>query len=101
MEITIFFVKLVVICQFGTLPKYTISIFQPKLIQKKTSEGLPFPIIASGTLVGFLWLLYGFCLHNKTIIYQNILALVLSAPQIYVCLAYPSTPVAVKKQKKN
>lgn len=81
----------------------------PELIRKKSSEGLPFPIIASGTFVGFMWLLYGFCINNSTIVIQNVIALLLSIPQIVLCLLYPSSPsdaadtktTKAKKAKKS
>lgn len=70
------------------------------VIRNKSTEGLPFPIILSGTVISFMWLLYGFCLNNGTIVFQNGVMLALSAVQLSLFVIYPSTPVA-KKSKSS
>lgn len=37
-------------------------------MRKKSTEGLPFPIIFSGTLCGLSWLTYGIVLNNDFMI---------------------------------
>ncbi|GBP43813.1 Sugar transporter SWEET1 [Eumeta japonica] len=38
------------------------------IIKNKSTEGLPFPMIFSGTIVTFMWLLYGVVLKNQFIV---------------------------------
>lgn len=39
-------------------------ILQNNIIKNKDASMLPFPMIASGTFVGFLWLIYGLLIDN-------------------------------------
>jgi uncharacterized protein with PQ loop repeat len=41
--------------------------FQGDVIRTKSTETLPFPLILSGTIVTFLWLLYGVIIENPFI----------------------------------
>lgn len=40
----------------------------PEIIRRKSTEGLPFPMILSGTIVGLSWLLYGVILNNVFVV---------------------------------
>jgi len=76
------------------------------VIRNKSTEGLPFPIILSGTVVSFMWLLYGFCLQNAVIVWQNVVMFSLSAIQLSLFVIYPSKPKSQsqktsKKTKKT
>ncbi|GAB0087106.1 Sugar transporter SWEET [Sergentomyia squamirostris] len=66
------------------------------IIRNKSVEGLPFPIILSGTVVSFLWLLHGFIINNTMLVLQNVFFFVLSAIQLSLFAIYPSTPPAKK-----
>ncbi|KAI5646142.1 sugar efflux transporter for intercellular exchange domain-containing protein [Phthorimaea operculella] len=46
------------------------------IIKNKSTEGLPFPIIFSGTIVTFMWLLYGIILKNNFLIQWTVAAAV-------------------------
>ncbi|KAJ6636495.1 Sugar transporter SWEET1 [Pseudolycoriella hygida] len=70
------------------------------VIRKKSTEGLPFPIIFSGTVVSFMWFLYGLCLNNSIIVYQNVVLLIMSAIQLSLFVIYPSTPKAKTAKSK-
>jgi solute carrier family 50 protein (sugar transporter) len=73
-----------------------------EVIRNKSTEGLPFPIMFMGFLVGLAWLLYGIILNNSFVILQNLVAVLLSAFQLSFFLIYPSKKVvADKKKKKN
>ncbi|XP_062554529.1 sugar transporter SWEET1-like [Armigeres subalbatus] len=70
----------------------------PEIIRKKSTEGLPFPMILSGTVVGSLWLLYGIILNNVFMILQNLVAVSLSGVQLALFVIYPSKDSQKKKQ---
>ncbi|CAK1582317.1 unnamed protein product [Parnassius mnemosyne] len=70
-----------------------------EIIKNKSTEGLPFPIIFSGSIVTFMWLLYGIILKNKFLIMQNLVALVLCAIQLSLFVIYPSKPVGKARAK--
>ncbi|XP_021207329.1 sugar transporter SWEET1 [Bombyx mori] len=70
-----------------------------EIIQNKSTEGMPFPIILSGTVVTFMWLLYGIILRNKFLVVQNVVALVLCASQLSLFVIYPSKPKGKDKSK--
>ncbi|CAH2086886.1 unnamed protein product [Euphydryas editha] len=69
------------------------------IIRNKSTEGMPFPIIFSGTIVTFMWLLYGIILKNKFLILQNIVAFILCAFQLGLFVVYPSKPKEKSKAK--
>lgn len=73
----------------------------PTIIKRKSTEGLPFPIIFMGTLVSFGWLTYGITLNNDFMIIQNLVCTAMSVVQLSLFAIYPSTPVAVKDTKKK
>lgn len=41
-----------------------VLILQNNIIKNKDASMLPFPMIASGAVVGFLWLIYGLLIDN-------------------------------------
>uniref|UniRef100_U5ESW2 Sugar transporter SWEET n=1 Tax=Corethrella appendiculata TaxID=1370023 RepID=U5ESW2_9DIPT len=69
--------------------------------RKKSTEGLPFAMILSGTGVSFSWLLYGFSIASEVVVIQNLIAFILSAIQLSLFVIYPSTPSAIKTAKKS
>lgn len=71
------------------------------IIKKKSTEGMPFPIILSGTLVTFLWLLYGIILRNSFLLFQNVVGLVLCVIQLSLFAIYPSKPAEGKATGKT
>lgn len=70
-----------------------------EIIQNKSTEGMPFPIILSGTVVTFMWLLYGIILRNKFLVVQNVVALLLCGSQLSLFVIYPSKPKGKDKSK--
>lgn len=62
------------------------------ILKKKSTEGLPFPIIFAGTLVSLSWLLYGIVLRNDFIVVQNVIALALGLVQLALFAIFPSKP---------
>ncbi|XP_053696210.1 sugar transporter SWEET1-like [Sabethes cyaneus] len=70
----------------------------PEIMRKKSTEGLPFAMILSGTVVGSMWLLYGIILNNTFVILQNLTALALSAVQLALFVIYPSKDSKKKAQ---
>ncbi|XP_011306280.1 sugar transporter SWEET1 [Fopius arisanus] len=70
-----------------------------EVIRTKSTEILPFPLIAMGTLVSSQWLLYGIILDNSFIIIQNVVGLGLYIIQLSLFAIFPSKPEA-KLEKK-
>ncbi|XP_058825281.1 sugar transporter SWEET1-like [Topomyia yanbarensis] len=70
----------------------------PEIMRKKSTEGLPFAMILSGTVVGSMWLLYGIILNNTFVVLQNLAGVVLSAIQLALFVIYPSKDSKEKKQ---
>ncbi|XP_055852739.1 uncharacterized protein LOC129916667 [Episyrphus balteatus] len=68
----------------------------PEIIRTKSSANLPFPMILTGTTMGVLWFLHAVSIKNKTLIYQHGFMLLLSSPQLLLCLIYSRTPPKVK-----
>lgn len=60
------------------------------VIKTKNTEILPFPLIFMGTLVSFLWLLYGLIIDNVFVIFQNAVGLTLSIVQLSLFVIFPS-----------
>uniref|UniRef100_A0A6B2EGU6 Sugar transporter SWEET n=1 Tax=Phlebotomus kandelakii TaxID=1109342 RepID=A0A6B2EGU6_9DIPT len=71
------------------------------IVRNKSVEGLPFPIIFSGTIVSFLWLLHGLILNNTIVVCQNLFFFVLSAFQLSLFAIYPSTPAPTQAKKSQ
>ncbi|KAK9293942.1 hypothetical protein QLX08_011278 [Tetragonisca angustula] len=61
-----------------------------EIIKTKNTDILPFPLIFMGTIVSFLWLLYGLAIDNTFIIFQNVVGFVLSVLQLSLFVIYPS-----------
>ncbi|XP_063227910.1 sugar transporter SWEET1-like [Bacillus rossius redtenbacheri] len=68
-----------------------------EVIKTKSTAMLPFPLILSGTVVTFLWLLYGIIIQNTFIQVQNVVGLLLSSAQLMLFAIYPRRPVSIKK----
>lgn len=60
-------------------------------------EGLPFPIIVTGTAISFLWLLYGLANRENFVIIQNGVVFLMSIIQLALFAIYPSTTPKIKK----
>ncbi|SPP89760.1 sugar transporter SWEET1 isoform X1 [Drosophila guanche] len=73
----------------------------PKIIEKKSTEGMPFPIILSGNLVATSWMLYAISIKNTVMVLQNLLLLVLGGIQLSMFAIYPNKPTAKKLAAKN
>ncbi|XP_046468640.1 sugar transporter SWEET1 [Neodiprion pinetum] len=75
------------------------------IIKSKSTEGMPFPLIFSGTLVTSQWLLYGFIIDNGFLIFQNAVAFTLLSAQLSLFVIYPSKSTkeseSVPEKKKN
>ncbi|CAG9095559.1 unnamed protein product [Plutella xylostella] len=71
------------------------------IIKNKSTEGMPFPIILSGTVVTFMWLLYGVILNNTFIVVQNIVAFALCSFQLALFAIYPAKPKRGKPKPKK
>lgn len=71
----------------------------PQIIEKKSTEGMPFPIILAGNIVAASWMLYGLSIRNNVVVFQNLLLLALGMPQLVLFAIYPNTP-AKKPTKK-
>ncbi|KAL1463486.1 hypothetical protein WDU94_015234 [Cyamophila willieti] len=67
-----------------------------EIVRKQDASNLPFPMILSGTIVTFLWFLYGFIIQNLFIQFQNIAAFALCFTQLTLCILYPGS-----KKKKD
>ncbi|XP_011500837.1 PREDICTED: sugar transporter SWEET1 [Ceratosolen solmsi marchali] len=70
------------------------------IIQTKSTEILPFPLIFMGTLVSFQWLIYGFILNDNFVMFQNGVSFTLSLIQLSLFAIYPSTPIDNKEKSK-
>lgn len=44
----------------------------PKIIEKKSTEGMPFPIILSGNLVAVSWMLYAISIKNTVMVVSKV-----------------------------
>jgi len=71
------------------------------VIRTKSTKTLPFPLILSGTVVTFLWLLYGIIIKNPFIQFQNVVGFLLSAIQLSLFAIYPSKGEKENKKKKK
>lgn len=57
---------LLTVCLFGLIASPYLSLGE--IIRTKSTVGLPFPMIFSGTIVSALWLLYGIILNNGVMV---------------------------------
>ncbi|XP_030571025.1 sugar transporter SWEET1 [Drosophila novamexicana] len=77
----------------------------PNIIKKKSTEGMPFPIIFAGQLVATAWTLYALSIRNHVMVYQNLFLWILGSIQLAMFVLYPSTPAkkpnakSAKKEK--
>lgn len=70
-----------------------------EILKNKSTEGLPFPIILSGSFVSLAWLLYGVILRSNFLVAQNVIALALGLVQLSLFVIFPSKPT--KKKAKS
>lgn len=68
------------------------------IIKNKSTAGLPFPIIVTGSLVSLSWLVYGIVIRSNFLMVQNALALFLCSIQLALFAIYPNTHVKGKKK---
>ncbi|GFT20183.1 sugar transporter SWEET1 [Nephila pilipes] len=68
-----------------------------QILQTKSSESLPFPIIFSTFVVTTLWFIYGMLVEDSFIQIPNIIGAILSGFQLSLIVLYPSTK-AIKKE---
>jgi len=71
------------------------------IIAKQDASSIPFPIIFTGAIVSFLWLLYGIILLNDFMIVQNALGFVLCIVQLILCWKYPKKTASTEDDKKK
>lgn len=91
-----FLITAMFVCFVGA-PLFSI----PEIIKKKSAENLPFPMILSGSAMGFLWFLYAVSIKKRVLIYQNGFMLLLVLPQLLLCLIYPKTPIKNSNEKNT
>ncbi|XP_011181786.1 sugar transporter SWEET1 [Zeugodacus cucurbitae] len=72
-----------------------------KIIEKKSTEGMPFPIILTGTLVAASWALYAISIRNFMMAYQNLFLLALSSIQLSLFAIYPNTSTISESSVKH
>lgn len=70
------------------------------IIEKKDSSSIPFPLTFMGSIVSFLWLLYGIILMNIFMVVQNVIGLLLCLIQLWLIYKYPANSGQDLKQKK-
>ncbi|KAG5878291.1 hypothetical protein JTB14_033092 [Gonioctena quinquepunctata] len=63
-----------------------------KIVTNKDASSIPFPLTLMGTIVSFLWLLYGIVLMNEFMILQNVIGFILCLVQLVLILIYPTRP---------
>ncbi|XP_073970490.1 sugar transporter SWEET1-like [Rhodnius prolixus] len=63
-----------------------------EILRSQDTSSLPFPMISCGTVVTFLWLLYGIIIKNIFIQIQNVVGCTLCSVQLALCLMYPGKP---------
>ncbi|XP_017778345.1 PREDICTED: sugar transporter SWEET1 [Nicrophorus vespilloides] len=59
------------------------------MIKNEDASAIPFPLTLMGTIVSFLWLLYGIILLNSFMVVQNILGFLLCVVQLALSIMYP------------
>lgn len=72
---------------------------QPRVLREKSTAGWPVPIIISGTVISFMWLLHGIVNRENFVIFQNAIVVLMSAIQLVFIAMYPAT--ATPKAKKS
>uniref|UniRef100_V5GUB9 Sugar transporter SWEET1 n=2 Tax=Anoplophora glabripennis TaxID=217634 RepID=V5GUB9_ANOGL len=68
------------------------------ILEKKDASSIPFSLTFMGTLVTFLWLLYGIILMNGFMILQNVIGFILCLVQLILILVYPAREGPNKKE---
>lgn len=59
-------------------------VYQRKIIETKNTDILPFPIIFMGTIVTFLWLLYGLIINNVFIIVSKLSVFFIFSNKLFI-----------------
>ncbi|XP_062549936.1 sugar transporter SWEET1-like [Armigeres subalbatus] len=72
-----------------------------QILKSKSTEGLPFPIILSGSFVSLAWLLYGIVLRSEFLVAQNAIALALGLVQLSLFVIFPNKSSVKSKKKTN
>lgn len=89
---------------FSSIFSFQIIELQPQMIRTKSSEGLPFPMILSGSIITFLWFLYGVATREKLLIIQNGIFCLMASAQVSLCIIYPAKApkdIGSTENKKN
>jgi solute carrier family 50 protein (sugar transporter) len=68
----------------------------PDVIRTKSTESMPFPLIAVGFFCGVQWLLFGILIHDIYMVVPNAIGFVLGLFQLSLFVVYPSS--AAKKR---
>lgn len=71
------------------------------MIRKKTTGELPFPIVLGGTIVTFLWFLYGICLREFAFIFPNGVMFLMCAVQLSLFFIFPTKPSKKPAEKSQ
>ncbi|XP_058064945.1 sugar transporter SWEET1-like [Anopheles bellator] len=61
-----------------------------EILKNKSTAGLPLPMILLGSIVSFMWLLYGIILRSNFLVVQNLVALALCAVQLSLFIIFPA-----------
>ncbi|KAL1495069.1 hypothetical protein ABEB36_010546 [Hypothenemus hampei] len=72
-----------------------------QIISNKDASSIPFPITLMGTIVTFLWLLYGIILQNNFMIIQNVIGYILCMIQLALIFLYPGSSLSAQGQNKK
>ncbi|KAH8396987.1 hypothetical protein KR215_007243 [Drosophila sulfurigaster] len=72
----------------------------PNVIKKKSTEGMPFPIIFAGQLVATAWTIYAISIRNHVMVFQNLFLWSLGGIQLFMFVLYPSKPAKKTPSKK-
>ncbi|CAH0556042.1 unnamed protein product [Brassicogethes aeneus] len=72
-----------------------------EIISNKDASSIPFPMTLMGSLVSFLWLIYGIILLNNFMIVQNIIGFLLCMVQLVLIQLYPGKPKNKKISKSK
>ncbi|KAJ8946983.1 hypothetical protein NQ318_019064 [Aromia moschata] len=70
-----------------------------EILEKKDASSIPFPLTFMGTVVTFLWLIYGVILLNYFMIFQNVVGFGLCLFQLILIFMYPGREGQTKKEK--
>eukprot|EP00997_Jenningsia_sp_PLL12_P007035 NODE_3635_length_750_cov_76.005706_g3050_i0.p2 GENE.NODE_3635_length_750_cov_76.005706_g3050_i0~~NODE_3635_length_750_cov_76.005706_g3050_i0.p2 ORF type:complete len:90 (-),score=24.97 NODE_3635_length_750_cov_76.005706_g3050_i0:51-320(-) len=63
-----------------------------QVLTEKSSASLPLPLLLTGTVNSFTWMLYGSLVQNNYVFVPSILSLTLTILQLTLTQVYPRTP---------